>query len=505
MVTTVRSKYKVLLSMLIILVVLLSLNRFIFDKKNKELVTFGVTAIAFSSDPLDYDYYTHHYAFSSIFAKLISAEKNGEIFPMIASSWSHQDEFKIWKFKIRSDLTYSNGDKILIEDVKLNFQRLAFLSNQKKSRSGILEFLEGFDKIKNIKNDFPGIRVEGKEIIFNFIKPMPDLLTKISFGFYGIAHPSLFDQETGDWIDKRKVISSGPYEVVSWNDNSFEIKLRPESQFYKVENPIKRLSFFVFTKIKDASELRKIDFLVAEKKSLLVNAEFEYVGSAENLKIGYAEVYSASRKGHPLTDVKIRRWLRYKFYSGLSKSNFPVTNSFFPITLKGLSPFPLIEFKNKPEFEKFTLFSHKIRFSAKLQENNHKMGVVDHFTEALNALGDNSGVKLVLDSRDNFESYDVIITGTGIEASDYWDTVKFMFLSKEGIKLPDLTGKIKSELKKENPDINFINQEMWDQAAIWPIRHYSGGYWFNKKSNIDYSEMNFNSPAIDFQFLKWKD
>ena len=100
--------------------------------------------------------------------------------------------------------------------------------------------------------------------------------------------------------------------------------------------------------------------------------------------------------------------------------------------------------------------------------------------------------------------YDIEILGSGFEASDYMDTLKLMFLSKDAIRLPDITGKIKEELKKENPDINFINREIWDQAVIWPIRHYSSGYWFNKNSNINYEEMNFNSPSVDFQFLKWK-
>lgn len=498
-------RIRTLIITVIILIVTMSTRMILKSKENRESVTFGVTEIAFSSDPLDYDYYTHHYAFSSVFAKLISSEKNGEIFPMIASSWIHEDNFKKWKFKIRTDLTYSNGDQITIDDVKINFQRLSFLKNKNNSLSGVLEFLQGFETIERLEDNFSGISIEGHELVFNFVKPMPDLLSKISFGFYGIAHPSLFDHTTGAWLDKRKVISSGPYKVQRWDDKSFEVSLREDSRFHVNNKQIKKINFFVFQKIKDANELRVIDFLVAEKNSLLVNDEFEYIGSAENLKVGYVQVYSALKKDHPLNDINIRRWLRHKFYQGLSKNNFPITNSFFPVTLRGLVPFPFIDSNIKPSFNEFTLFSHAIGISAKIKENNHKLGAIDHFKEALNALGDNSGVKLVLDSRSDFNTYDLVINGSGIEASDYWDTVKFMFLSKEGIKLPDITGKIKEELKKENPDINFINQEIWDQAVIWPIRHYSSGYWFNKSSNIDYSEMNFNSPAIDFQFLKWKD
>ena len=134
-------------------------------------------------------------------------------------------------------------------------------------------------------------------------------------------------------------------------------------------------------------------------------------------------------------------------------------------------------------------------------ENSDKKSIAELISEALIALGQNSGASLVEKDYPTDEKYDVSITGTGIESVDYLETVRFMFLSKEGIKLPDSTGKILKELAQKNPDINIINREIWDQAIIWPIRHYSSGYWFKKESNIDYGQMNFDSASIDFQFL----
>ena len=78
-----------------------------FDDKREEII-FGSTSFPFSSDPIDFDYYIHHYSFSSVYARLISSGKRGEYFPMISSEWSHSADFKIWKFKIRKDLQYSN-------------------------------------------------------------------------------------------------------------------------------------------------------------------------------------------------------------------------------------------------------------------------------------------------------------------------------------------------------------------------------------------------------------
>ena len=85
---------------------------FMKDDKKNEIFIFGTSGYPFSSDPLDYDYYIHHYAFSSVFSKLISSEKSGGFVPMIASEWKNSNNLKTWSFKIRKDLSFSNGDKI---------------------------------------------------------------------------------------------------------------------------------------------------------------------------------------------------------------------------------------------------------------------------------------------------------------------------------------------------------------------------------------------------------
>ena len=49
-----------------------------------------------------------------------------------------------------------------------------------------------------------------------------------------------------------------------------------------------------------------------------------------------------------------------------------------------------------------------------------------------------------------------------------------------------------------------INQEMWNQAIVWPVKHFSTGFWLKKNSKIDVSNLNILLTPIDFQFVKWK-
>lgn len=473
-------------------------------KNHHRKITFATPQIPFSSDPLDYDYYAHHYAFSSIFAKLVSTEKNGELTPMIASSWSNSNNFKVWKFKIRTDLKYSNNDIIKIDDVILNLKRIAYLKKINNSRSGLMEFLLGFDDIQNLSDNFDGIKKLNDEIILEFIKPMPTLLEIISFGFYGIAHPSLFNTETGQWKDKKNIISSGPYQVVLWNDNEYEISYRNNVQYFKNDNPLKEIRFSLLSNLKKASDLNDVDIVVADKSSLLIDERFTYSGSSINMKIGYVYCNSWNKKEKIFSDINVRRWFRAKFYKSLEKNNFEITNSFLPLNLQHIQRFSNTYSVEKPNFEHFDLVTHPISISGKIEENNNKKSIAEIFSDGLKALGEDSGATLIQKDLPSDDMYDLTINGTGVESINYIETIRFMFLSKEGIRLPDSTGVITTELNKNNPDINIINQELWNQAIIWPIRHYSSGYWFNETSKIDYSLINFDSASIDFQFLKWK-
>jgi len=473
------------------------------SKSPRDVLGFASVQIPFSSDTLDYDYYTHHYAFCSVYGKLVSVEKAGEIVPQIAESWSNENEHKVWKFKLKKGLFFSNGDPINEKDVYNSFKRLVVKMNSNNSKSGLLEFLIGFDKTIDMNSSLEGLSLKEGSLIFKFQKSMPQMLDLVSFGMYGIVHSSMYNSTSGDWIDAKKVISSSAYEVDKWTDDSYQIKLRKEYQ--AVSGQINKINFKLLKNIKSSQDLNTVDMLVADKNSLIVDSRFKYIGSTVNLKIGYAQVHSWNKADSPLKRVEVRKWLRSIFLKELSRKGISITGNFIPHHLKNVRPILAETEVNKPEVRDFLITTHPITITGKILENNNKESMAEKFLSALKSLGENTGVKVDFKDFPKDSMYDISISGSGIESVDYIETLRFMFLSKEGINLPDLNGNIKKELSKENPDVNFINQEIWDQALIWPIRHYSSGYWFNEESRLIYDNINLDSASIDFQFLKWKD
>ena len=80
--------------------------------------------------------------------------------------------------------------------------------------------------------------------------------------------------------------------------------------------------------------------------------------------------------------------------------------------------------------------------------------------------------------------------------------LKFMFRSKEGIRLPDLEGRLSNELDSASPDFDKINALLWEEDIIWPVGHFSLGLWHN--NSISFDQYNRSQPPIDISWLNQK-
>jgi ABC-type transport system substrate-binding protein len=189
---------------------------------NERILTVTLVDNPRSTDPLDYDYSIHHNVMRSVYASLVSVYKTGEIFPQIAKSWKVNSDHTLWELELNKEWTFQNGEKVTPEIVVSNFKRVLLVKNRLKSESGLLEYLIDSNKINSLSDEIEGIKIRDNSVLFHFVKSMPDFLSKISFGIYGIAHPLDYNID-GTWKDKKKINSSGIYFIKSWNDEYFQI------------------------------------------------------------------------------------------------------------------------------------------------------------------------------------------------------------------------------------------------------------------------------------------
>ncbi|MEA4920942.1 MAG: ABC transporter substrate-binding protein [Clostridiaceae bacterium] len=93
------------------------------DVKYKEDIVIGISGKIISIDPQTQSNTQHNYVFRMVFDTLIDFDnKTNELKPNLATSWETQDGIT-YKFKLRDDVSFTNGEKLTANDVVFSFKR----------------------------------------------------------------------------------------------------------------------------------------------------------------------------------------------------------------------------------------------------------------------------------------------------------------------------------------------------------------------------------------------
>lgn len=142
-------------------------------------------------------------------------ENEGEYMPHLAEEWEQIDDVT-WKFTLRDDVYFHNGDKLTAEDVKFTLERVAndetLKSNGDYNTISEVEIIDDFTF--NIKT----------------YEPDPMLESRISRQASGIL-PKNYIEENGMEHFLREPVGSGPLKFSSW-DRGSEVSLVPNENYF---------------------------------------------------------------------------------------------------------------------------------------------------------------------------------------------------------------------------------------------------------------------------------
>jgi ABC-type transport system substrate-binding protein len=499
----IKSSYLILLILFCLVTTLGIIYK--MSKPNKSTITVLVNGAPDSLDPIKYDSFINHIAFGSINSSLVSQYNLGEHSPEIAQSWTNNENFTEWKFVIKSYFKYSDGTLLTPEHIVNAWLRVAKIMKSRNSKSGFFENLAGFSNLTPESKNIDGLSFENNLLKINLIKPMPKLLDIISFGLYAIPHPSNYEQ-SGEWLNqKNNIVSSGPYKIISWNDTKLVLQLRSDySKNLLHENPIRNIEIFW-----DQKNLKDQNFDLYMGNSLNEAPVKNYILQAgPPSSILFLRLLSWRDKSSIFFNKENRQNFREIFYNKLQAKNIKITRSFFPLIINGVNEFA--EQIADLNFSKELFKNKKITIPNFPKQNATSDGIVNASLDLAKDLNlevlrkDITFSKLMeeLISEKSSPTWDLTRYMTGILAASPEEDIKFMFLSKEGILLPDSTGEILKEIGQTTIDVQKVNQLLWDQAIIWPVTHYSSGLW--AAPDIDFSKINLVLPPTRFQWIGWK-
>tara|TARA_Y100000768_G_scaffold116943_1_gene86375 strand:- start:8670 stop:10142 length:1473 start_codon:yes stop_codon:yes gene_type:complete len=458
-----------------------------FQSKN---LNYWVNSPPYSADPMDYDFSIHHSIYRSVLGSLVTNYNKSEIKGVIAESWDNDQNNKVWKFKIRKNLYFSNGDEITPAIVYKSLKRAFYLQTKNGSKDFYSD-LEGISKLKNMNDLYDGLSYNDDEVIFKFTSPKPQFLEQISFGLYSIVHPDNYSEKDGQWNSSLDAISSYTYRIKKIEDNSIKLELNPT--FGYSIGPKKKFETIVI------SWSKAFDADIYRGTSLDKNPsnDYEFTGGVKS-GIAFIRCHSWKDPQSVCSDLDVRRKLRNKLLLYLKEKGYDVSTSFLPKGVKGL------------ENKEFDLESNLDNSNVSLSFRNFTNKNFEFWQDLNLFFKDkfNTVFKNDLHLKDVFNdlntdvkkfSVDLASIVTGVLIDQPEEDIKFMIQSNSGIRIPDETGNFKKLVSKETIDVNKINNEIWDQAIIWPVTHFSNGLYY--KSFIDISQLNLVQTPIDFTWV----
>mgnify|MGYP006276735935 CR=1 FL=1 len=160
---------------------------------------------------------------ANMFEGLLQRTREGGLKPALATDWERIDE-TTWRFELRKDVTFHNGNKFTWEDVKYSFNRMA---NPKVS-----EFLNFGNKVKSVE------RVDGDNWTIDVTTkgPLPYFVQNLHQVF-------IMDKESTEARSSGKVsqnpVGTGPYQFVEWVKGSY-LRMKANPEYWGEQPDVKR-------------------------------------------------------------------------------------------------------------------------------------------------------------------------------------------------------------------------------------------------------------------------
>jgi peptide/nickel transport system substrate-binding protein len=155
----------------------------------------------------------HRWVYRNIYDPLITLDENNEIKPALATSWERIAD-NTWRFKLREDIKFQNGEPFTAEAVKL------WIDEGKKADSQARGSLALITEAKVIDDHTLDMVTDGP--VAYFIDTIADRMS---------ALPPAYYKQVGAQEFGLKPVGTGPYKFVSWRRGD-RIVLEPNPDYW---------------------------------------------------------------------------------------------------------------------------------------------------------------------------------------------------------------------------------------------------------------------------------
>lgn len=244
---------------------------------------------------------------------LVGTDKTGATVPSAAESWTNVDE-KVWTFKLRNDIKWSNGDALTAHDFVYSLQRLINPETGSPYASYLVDakVLNAFEITEGkAKVDALGVKaLDDTTLEITLTEPVPYLPDLLTLPVTYAVNKKAVETHGEKWVEPANYVVSGAYKLKDWVVNS-HITIEKNPSYYDAANTKIAEANFIPASGSAAVNRYKVDELdvvgVPPEQIEKLKAEHgDEMHTSPRLCTFYLEYNNAKA---PFDDVRVRRAL----------------------------------------------------------------------------------------------------------------------------------------------------------------------------------------------------
>ena len=254
-----------------------------------------------------------------LFSKMLAYKENGELTEHLTDMPKVSEDKKIYTFKLKDGLKWSDGQPITTDDIELSFKIMCDKTYTGPQDMPSLK-LKGWKDYNEGKSD----KIEGiKKIDKQTIEFTVDEATALTTGLINIEplpnhyYGKVYKQGSANLVEdfhRKPEVSSGPYKFASFKEGQ-EVVVKANENYFKGKSKIENVIFKVVTDktVLAQVESGEIDFanLTIDEDNVEQLKGMEFVDTHYYPNNGYGYIGLNLLGDSKLKDVKVRQALAY--------------------------------------------------------------------------------------------------------------------------------------------------------------------------------------------------
>ncbi len=181
-----------------------------------------------------------------LYEGLISEAANGEYIPGVAQSWSISEDGKTYRFKIREEAIWSNGDKVVAEDFVFSLRR----SVDPKTLSNYSSMLYPIKNARDVvlgklPTDKLGVSAENeKTLLIELEEPTPYFVSLLTHSTTYPVHPPSVKEYGTSFTRPENMISNGAFTLKDWRIQDYILLERNEKYWDNQSTTLNQVYYY---------------------------------------------------------------------------------------------------------------------------------------------------------------------------------------------------------------------------------------------------------------------